>query len=124
MRIALPLRTFLAQRKARRLLIVLHVVILQLALARLIAHRAIDRMVDEQEFEHRFLRGLGLRALGVDHHALGDFGVARDLQLGRLLDLDQAHPAIADDGQRRMIAVVRDLDPDLLGGLDQIEPVG
>ena len=120
----LALADLFFQREARRLLIVLHVVVLQLALAGLIAHRAIDRMIDEQEFQHRFLRGLGLRTLGVHHHALGDFGVARDLQLGRLLDLDQAHPAVADDGQPRMIAVVRDLDADLLGGLDQIEPVG
>ena len=35
---------------ARRLVIVLHVIILQLALARLIADRAIDRVIDQMEF--------------------------------------------------------------------------
>ena len=50
-----------AAASAALLLVIVHVVVLQLALARLIAHRAIDRMVDEQELEHRLLRRLGLR---------------------------------------------------------------
>ena len=36
----------------RRLVVVLHVVVLQLALARLIADRAIDRVIDEVELHH------------------------------------------------------------------------
>ena len=120
----LALLDFLAQRKARLLAVVIHVVVLQFALARLIAHRTIDRMVDQQELQHRALRRLGLIAVGMNHHPFGDLGVAGDLQLGRLLDLDQAHPAIADDGERRMVTVMRDFHPEHVSRLDYINPLG
>ena len=97
----LALVIFLGQRKARRLLIVIHVVVLQLALAGLIANRTIDRMVDQQEFEHRLLRGLGLGAFGVNDHPFGDARVACDLQLRCFFDFDQAHPAVAGDRSSR-----------------------
>src|SRR5688500_1226693 len=51
----LPLR-YLDLVEARPASIVLHVVVLQLALARLIADRAVDRMVDQQELHHRSAR--------------------------------------------------------------------
>src|SRR5262249_48746176 len=35
-------------------------------------------------------------------------------------DLDQAHTALADDGEPRVVAVVRDLDADREGGVDQV----
>ena len=61
---------------------------------------------------------LGLVALRVDDHALGRLGVAGDLELGHLLDLDQAHAAVAVDGEIGVVAEVRDLDADLGRGLD------
>src|SRR5437016_6330502 len=47
---------------------------------------------------------------------------ARGCQLGRLLDLDQAHPTNTGDGQARMIAVVWDQNSHCLGGLENHSP--
>ena len=60
--IAFPLWTFPDSGTRLSLPVVVHVVVLQLALARLVADRAVDRVVDEQELEHGLLRGDGLRA--------------------------------------------------------------
>ena len=45
--------------------------ILQRALAALIAHGAVQRVVQEQELEHRVLAFLGPARVRVDHHAVG-----------------------------------------------------
>jgi len=92
--------------------------ILELALAGLIANRAIQRVIDEQEFEHALACVLRRRGLSLDDHPLGDGRRARDLELGRLFDLDQAHPADAGDGQARVIAVVRHQHARLLRRFD------
>src|SRR5207247_578894 len=60
----------------------------------------------------------GLLAGGAHHHSFGDRGVAGDLQLGGLLDLDQAHPAVAVHRQVGVPAEVRDLDAELQRSLD------
>ena len=48
-----------------------HRLVLQVALAALIADRAIERMIDQQELHHALARLLRLGAVGVDHHAVG-----------------------------------------------------
>src|SRR5262249_9277346 len=111
------------ERHAAPLAIVVHVVLLELALAGLIAHRAVDRVVDEQELEDGLLGGDRLVALRVHDHAVAHPGVAGDLQLGRLLDLHQAHAAVAGDGEPRMPAVVGDLDAEAVRGLDDGDAV-
>src|ERR1019366_6213569 len=60
--------------------------VLQFAFAAGIAHRAVERMVGEQQLEHGLARLLDLVALGGDHHALSDRRGARGLQLGHPLD--------------------------------------
>jgi hypothetical protein len=47
----------------------------------------------------------------VHDHPFGNLGVACDLELRHLLDFHQAHPAVPGDSERRMVSVVRDLDP-------------
>ena len=108
----------LAHFEATRLAIVLHVVILQPALARLIADRTVHRMIDQQKFQHRFAHRQHLGTLGQNRHALGHLRVAGDLQLGHFLDLDHAHAAIARDGKLRMIAIARNRDADIVGRLN------
>src|SRR5688572_20107524 len=93
--------------------VMLHVIVLQPALTRLIAYWTIDRMVDQKKFHHRFAHRYYLGALGQHRHALGHLGVAGDLQLGHLLDFDQTHAAIAGDRKLGMIAVMRDRNPRL-----------
>jgi hypothetical protein len=101
------------EAEARERLAVLERVVLEAALARLVADRAVERVVDEQELHHRALRfgGLGdsVRTTMPSLHHLRRAG---GLQLGHALDLDQAHPALADHREARVVAVVGDLDAD------------
>ena len=85
-------------------------IILQQTLSRLVANRAVERMVDEEEFEHAAAGVLDLIGLGAHHHALLDLGGAGEQELGAALHLDQTHAAAAGDGQGRVIAVMGDLD--------------
>src|SRR4030095_10633932 len=112
------------QRHAAPLAVVVHVILLQLALARRVADRAVDRVVQQEELQDGLLGRLRLLAGRVDDHALGHARVARDLELRRLLDLDEAHPAVAGDGEARVAGVVRDLDAGLVGRLDHGVAVG
>ena len=47
-----------------------HRLVLQIAFAALVADRAIERMVDEQDLHHAMARLRAHRAFGVDHHAV------------------------------------------------------
>src|SRR5207253_9900688 len=82
-----------------------HGLILQVALPALIADRTVERMIDQEELHHPFARLAHHRRLGEDlgrlalrpgpaiAHAPG----ARRHRLGRALELDQTHAAIAGD---------------------------
>src|SRR5438128_1199405 len=96
-----------------RLQIMLHVVILQPALARLIADGTIERVINEKKLHHRFSDRQDFRALRQNRHTLRDHCVAGDLELGHLFDLDETHTAIARDRKFCVIAVVRNGDPHL-----------
>ena len=94
-----------------------HRLVLQVALAALVADRAVERMVDEQEFHHAFARLLHQRAGGEDvarravpvGRQVGDAHGARGDGLGDALHLDQAHAAVAGDRQALVVAEARDL---------------
>ena len=58
---------------------VVHVVVLQLALTGLVADRAVDRVIDQQELQHRGLGGLDLGTGRPYHHPLSHPGVTGDL---------------------------------------------
>ncbi len=119
-------------------LAVLDRVLLQLALTRLVADRAIERMVDEQPFEDALSHLFGSRRTGINLHPRRDGrrtrnGTARRLRLvgqglpgdfrrtiliqkrlairphRRQAKLHQAHAAIARNRQLGMIAIVRHL---------------
>ena len=91
--------------------------ILQRALAALVAHRAVERVVDQEELEHALAAVDGFRILRVHHHAFGHRRRARRLQLRHLLDLDQADAARRVDAQTGVVAVIGDLDAGFDGGL-------
>ena len=94
--------------------------VLQRALAALVAHRAVERMVDEQELDHRALRGVDALGLRVDDHPVLDRRRAAGLQLRDPLDLDEAHPARADRlAELRLVTEDRDLDVAVLCGVDE-----
>ncbi len=95
--------------------------VLQRALATLVAHRAVERVVGEQELEHAVLGLLDLLRGGVDDHALAGLDEAGRLQGGapRALHLDQAHAAHADGLHPRVVAEAGDVGPGALGRGDQ-----
>src|SRR6185295_7386896 len=114
----------LLEFEARAVVADAEAVLLQLALARLVADRAVERVVDEQELHHVFLPALGLLARGLDDHVVRALRVARDLERTLALDLDEADAAVAGDGQSRRPAVVRHLDAHLPRGLDDRRALG
>src|SRR5581483_10793692 len=67
--------------------------ILELALAALIAHRTIQRMIGQQKLERALTRPLHDVGIGAHYHALGHRSGAAHLQLRGLLDLHQTHAA-------------------------------
>src|SRR3954464_13583792 len=67
--------------------------VLQRALAALVWHRAVERVVDEQELDDGGLRLVPARGLRVDDHAVLDGRRAGRLQLGDARDLGNAHAA-------------------------------
>ncbi len=92
--------------------------VLKIAFAALVADRAIERMVDQQEFHHPLARLADARRGGEDLLTVGGGQRAARLRLWRPgLHLDQAHPAIAGDGEPLVIAEARDLDPRQLARL-------
>ena len=101
-----------------------HVVVLQLALAGLVADGAVDRVVEEQELQRGPLLVLHARRVGLDRHALGQRHLAggHELAHGGVGHLHQAHPAVGRDGEPLVVAVVRDLEADALGRLDHGRP--
>jgi hypothetical protein len=101
---------------------VLHIVVLQLTLTRLIADGAIEGMIKKEKLEDRLPVTESLGCLGPNHQALRDGSSAGRLKLGDLLDLYQAHPAVPHDRQTRVVAIVGDLDTGLPRGLDHSHP--
>src|SRR5256885_7220808 len=101
-----------------------HVVDLQPALARLVAHRAIERVVDQVELHDGLARLFDAVGLGPHDHPLGRRRVAGDRGPRRLLDVHHAEAALPGDREGRVVAVVRDLDADLLRRLDEVRPHG
>ena len=83
--------------------------ILQRAFPSLVAHRAIQWVIDQEELEHARTRFDHIRRLGMHDHAFGHSRRAGSLQLRHLLDLhdaDTARPVDADPG---VVAVVGNL---------------
>jgi hypothetical protein len=92
--------------------------VLQLALAALIADRAVERVVDEQELHRRLLGADGDRRFGEDLHALGDRRRAGGQGLRRLFDLDEAHAAVGRDRQLVVVTETRHIRAVRVGGVD------
>ena len=123
---------------------VLEPVVLELALAGLVADRAVDGVVQEQELLHRSLRLLHVLVLRRDLHAVRRAHLTGGLKLrlgvrnvlvllvvpledGHVHppaagDFHQAHPTVGRHRQPRVPAVVRDLDPGAPGGAHDAVP--
>jgi hypothetical protein len=95
-----------------------HREVLQFALATLVADRAIERVVDQQELHRRLLRGERVGRAREDLHALGDRGRTGRQRLRRLLDLDEAHATVGCHGQLVVVAEARHVATVLVGRMD------
>lgn len=96
-----------------------HRLILQIALATLVADGAVERVVGEQEL-HDTLTGLVNEwRVGLDDHAGLDGPGARGDGLGGALDFDEAHTAVSGDHELLVIAVAGDGRAGLFTGLDE-----
>ena len=93
--------------------------VLERALAAAVAHRAVERVVHEQELEHAVLDLLHGVALRVADHPLGDGCRARGREPAHAFDLHEAHAAHADRLHALVPAEPRDVHAVLLRGLDQ-----
>src|SRR5262249_8679979 len=104
-----------------------HGLVLQVAFPALVADRAIQRVIDQQELHHPFARLAHHRRLGADRRRLAVWSRpavahaprAGSDRLGRALELDQAHAAIAGDREPFMEAEARDFRARGLAGLEQ-----
>src|SRR5690606_32191902 len=102
-----------------------HRLVLQVAFAALVANRAIERVVDEEELHHPFARLLDHFAVGADFLAVSRGERAGRLRLGRPgLHFDQAHAAIAGDGEPLVITKAGNLLAGQLARLQHGRPVG
>src|SRR5499433_3310474 len=110
--------------KAARLTVVLHVIVLQPTLPRLVTDRTIQRVLYQKKLHHRSANRQHFRALGQDRHPFCRLGVTSDLELRHFRDLDETHAAVTRDGKLRMIAVVRDVDAYVRRRLDDGLPLG
>ena len=87
-----------------------HREILQLALAALVADRAVERMIDQQELHRRALRGDG-RGDCVKTFMPSATGVAQaGIGFGAFSTLDEAHAAVGRDRQLLVVAEARHVD--------------
>src|SRR5439155_22987245 len=103
---------------------VLKGLVLQRALAALVADGAVEGVVDEEKLEHPLLVLADLFCRRLDDHALGDVDGAGRLQLRHLLDFDQAHAADRHGRHLRVRAENRDVDVDRLGGVENQRSLG
>jgi hypothetical protein len=99
--------------------------VLQRALAALVAHGAVERVVHEQELDDRVLRLLHAIRAGDHHHAVLDSRRAGGLELRDALDLHEAHAARANGlAELRLVTEHRDLDVAVLGAVDEHRALG
>src|ERR1043166_7541177 len=129
----------LVLEKARTGRAVLDTEFLQLAFARLIADRAIERMIDDQKFHHSALTFLHQRRVRAHAHAFAHFLRAGNLRTRHPVDdwfavlaqlrsavraeprhshFNQTHPAIARRAELLVIAITRHKNAGLRARLD------
>ena len=104
-----------------------HCLVLQRAFAALVAHRAVQRMVDQQQLHHAVLGLVGGRRgeLGAHHHVVGGHGMVHDAIGLRWPSTSTRHlPARADRVEQRVVAEPRDLDAHQLGGTNHQGALG
>ena len=113
---------------AREVYAVSHCLILKVAFATLVTDRAIQRVVDQEKLHHAFTRLFNHWAVGFHNRRLTlraraqvfDLHRTGGRRFRRAADhLNEAHAAVARDGQTLVIAETRNFNPSLFTGLNQ-----
>ena len=94
-----------------------HRQVLQLTLTALITNGTIERVIDEQELHHRFLRLESFFTLRPDNHALRHRGGTSWKWFGGLVHIDQAHATVRGDAEFFVITKMRNVGARGLGGM-------
>jgi hypothetical protein len=96
-----------------------HALVLKITLATLVANRAVQGVVGQQEL-HDTLTGLVDEGrIGLDNHARLDGPCARGDGLGGTLDFDEAHTTVTSDHELLVVTVAGDGRASLFAGLDE-----
>ena len=93
--------------------------VLELAFATSVADGAVERVVAEEELEGGLSCLCDLRSFGRYDHAFGDGGGAGGLELGHLLDANDAHAAGSLEGEAGIVAESGNFDARGLAGFDE-----
>src|SRR5262249_43545731 len=108
----LPFESRLLVMKSRSYAVLTEAVglVLKLALAGPVAHRAIDRMIREKKLDHCRTCLFNLLRLRAHDHSFGDRHSACSLELRNLLDPDNAHSTRGLGGEPAKVAEPRKED--------------
>jgi hypothetical protein len=98
---------------------VTHRLILQVAFTALVANRAVERMVGQEELHHTFAGFVDKRRAGLDHHSGLDRPCARRNWLGCPFNFYQTHTAISGNHELLMVTVSWNCNPRLFARLDE-----
>ena len=97
---------------------VAHCQILQLAFAALVAGRTVERMVDEQELHHAFLRLAGFCRMRAHNHAVRYRRGTGRQRFGGFFHVHQTHTAVGGDGELFVVTEMRNISTELVRGLN------
>src|SRR5690606_30489269 len=103
---------------------VLERIVLQRALAAFVAHRAVQRVVEQEKLQHALAQVPDEVRLGADHQAVGGLHGAGGDRLALALHLHQAHAADAHRIQLVVVAEHRNFDARLRRRLHQAHAFG
>ena len=104
---------------ARAVITISHRLVLQITFTALVTNWAIQRVINQEHFHHALTGFFDHLAFCFDDHAFTTRHRARSNRLGRPpFYFHQAHTAVGRHAQFIVIAKARNLNPDLLGGLN------
>src|SRR2546425_3519225 len=93
---------------------ILHIIVLQPTFPRLVANRTIERMIDEQEFQHPAAAFNHPRGISKPHHIIYHWRITPNFHLRPPLELNETHPAIPRDTEFWGAPVGRDGNASLM----------
>ena len=95
-----------------------HRLVLKIALAALIADRAVQRMIDQQEFHYTVTGILDRLGIGLNDHAVADGHRTGSDRFRRTLHFHETHAAVTGNRKPLVVAETGDFNAGLFAGLE------